>query len=57
MLRQQRNCNELCKVMILRNKYKLQFISLTRMNINEKINEIINVQLMIINVQDKARSA
>ena len=27
------------------------------MNINEKINEIINVQLMIINVQDKARSA
>ena len=36
---------------------KLQFISLTRMNINEKINEIINVQLMIINVQDKARSA
>ena len=37
--------------------YKLQFICLTRMNINEKINEIINVQLMIINVQDKARSA
>ena len=36
---------------------KLQFVSLTRMNINEKINEIINVQLMIINVQDKARSA
>ena len=36
---------------------KLQFICLTRMNINEKINEIINVQLMIINVQDKARSA
>ena len=36
---------------------KLQFIGLTRMNINEKINEIINVQLMIINVQDKARSA
>ena len=27
MLRQQRNCNELCKVMILRNKYKLQFIA------------------------------
>ena len=25
--------------------------------INETINEIINVQLMIINVQDKARSA
>ena len=25
--------------------------------INEKINEIINVQLMIINVQNKARSA
>ena len=36
---------------------KLQFIGLTRMNINEKINEIINVQLMIINVQNKARSA
>ena len=36
---------------------KLQFVSLTRMNINETINEIINVQLMIINVQDKARSA
>ena len=36
---------------------KLQFISLTRMNINEKINEIINVQLMIINVQNNARSA
>ena len=36
---------------------KLQFICLTRMNINEKINEIINVQLMIINVQNKARSA
>ena len=30
--------------------YKLQFIGLTRMNINEKINEIINVQ-------NKARSA
>ena len=29
--------------------YKLQFIGLTRMNINEKINGIINVQLMIIN--------
>ena len=29
---------------------KLQFVSLTRMNINEKINEIINVQ-------NKARSA
>ena len=29
---------------------KLQFIGLTRMNINEKINGIINVQLMIINV-------
>ena len=28
MLRQQRNCNELCRVMILRNKYKLQFICL-----------------------------
>ena len=27
------------------------------MNINEKINEIINVQLMIINVQNNARSA
>ena len=37
--------------------YKLQFIGLTRMNINEKINEIINVQLMIINVQNNARSA
>ena len=36
---------------------KLQFISLTRMNINRKINGIINVQLMIINVQNKARSA
>ena len=36
---------------------KLQFIGLTRMNINEKINEIINVQLMIINVQNNARSA
>ena len=36
---------------------KPQFICLTRMNINEKINEIINVQLMIINVQNKARSA
>ena len=36
---------------------KLQFIGLTRMNINEKINGIINVQLMIINVQNKARSA
>ena len=36
---------------------KLQFVSLTRMNINETINEIINVQLMIINVQDKALSA
>ena len=36
---------------------KLQFVSLTRMNINEKINGIINVQLMIINVQNKARSA
>ena len=39
----------------------LQFENLTRMNINEiinkKINEIINVQLMIINVQNKARSA
>ena len=32
---------------------KLQFIGLTRMNINE----IINVQLMIINVQNKAQSA
>ena len=30
--------------------YKLQFIGLTKMNINEKINGIINVQLMIINV-------
>ena len=29
----------------------------TRININEKINGIINVQLMIINVQNKARSA
>ena len=38
-------------------KNKLQFIGLTRMNINEKINEIINVQLMIINVQNNARSA
>ena len=37
--------------------YKLQFIGLTRMNINEKINGIINAQLMIINVQNKARSA
>ncbi len=37
--------------------YKLQFIGLTRMNINEKINGIINVQLMIINVQNKARNA
>ena len=37
--------------------YKLQFIGLARMNINEKINGIINVQLMIINVQNKARSA
>ena len=37
--------------------YKLQFIGLMRMNINEKINGIINVQLMIINVQNKARSA
>ena len=37
--------------------YKLQFIGLTRMNINEKINGIINVQLMIINVQNNARSA
>ena len=37
--------------------YKLQFIGLTRMNINEKINGIINIQLMIINVQNKARSA
>ena len=37
--------------------YKLQFIGLTRMNINEKINGIINVQLMIINVHNKARSA
>ena len=27
--------------------YKLQFIGLTRMNINEKINGIINVQLII----------
>ena len=36
---------------------KLQFVCLTRMNINEKINEIINVQLMIINVQNNARSA
>ena len=36
---------------------KLQFVSLTRMNINEKINGIINVQLMIINVQNNARSA
>ena len=40
-----------------KDKYKLQFVGLTRMNINEKINEIINVQLMIINVQNKARSA
>ena len=37
--------------------YKLQFIGLTKMNINEKINGIINVQLMIINVHNKARSA
>ena len=37
--------------------YKLQFIGLTRMNIHEKINGIINVQLIIINVQIKARSA
>ena len=28
-----------------------------RMNINEKINEIINVQLMIINVQNNVCSA
>ena len=41
----------------IKDKYKLQFVSLTRMNINEKINEIINVQLMIINVQNNARSA
>ena len=40
-----------------KDKYKLQFVGLTRMNINEKINEIINVQLMIINVQNNARSA
>ena len=37
--------------------YKLQFIGLTRMNINEKNKGIVNVQLMIINVQNKARSA
>ena len=36
---------------------KLQIVGLTRMNINEKINGIINVQLMIINVQNNARSA
>jgi len=36
---------------------KQQFIGLTRMNINEKINEIINFQLMIINVQNKTQSA
>ena len=40
---------------------KLQFENLTCMNINEiineKINEIINVQLMIINVQNNVRSA
>ena len=41
----------------IKDKYKLQFVGLTRMNINEKINEIINGQLMIINVQNKARSA
>ena len=46
----------ICGAMLIR-VGKLQFICLTRMNINEKINEIINVQLMIINVQDKARSA
>ena len=46
----------ICGSMLIR-VGKLQFIGLTRMNINEKINEIINVQLMIINVQDKARSA
>ena len=40
-----------------REKNKLQFIDLMRMNINEKINGIINVQLMIINVQNNARSA
>ena len=40
---------------------KLQFENLTCMNINEiineKINGIINVQLMIINVLNNARSA
>ena len=45
------------KYSITHRVYKLQFIGLTRMNINEKINGIINVQLMIINVQNKARSA
>ena len=40
-----------------KDKYKLQFVGLTRININEKNNEIINVQLMIINVQNNARSA
>ena len=36
---------------------KQQFENLTWMNINKKINAIINVQLMIINVQNNARSA
>ena len=47
---------KICGAMLIR-VGKLQFIGLTRMNINEKINGIINVQLMIINVQNNARSA
>ena len=49
--------NGLFVALCVYDKNKLQFIGLTRMNINEKINGIINVQLMIINVQNKARSA
>ena len=36
---------------------KMQFSCITKKKRNKKINEIINVQLMIINVQNKARSA
>ena len=50
-------CHKLFFRSVLNCVGKLQFIGLTRMNINEKINEIINVQLMIINVQNNARSA
>ena len=35
----------------------MQIKNLTRIHMNKKINEIINVQLMIINVQNNARSA